>query len=402
MDKIITKVCVLVLDGLGIGYQQDDINSLHKKDIGSNTLIHIHEKYSLENTFLAKLGLLDECNNTNGRLDNKYFCVCKCRLSYSGADSTLGHFAISGAQLRNVTTFLEDNIDTIQELFEEQYTVKYENGIIVLDDTIFISNNVECDPGLNMNVLGILDKTSFQQILNVGTVIRNKMDVCRVIVMGGKGLTLERVYQSVDKRERDNGVTYSGVNIPKTDIYDENYRVVHLAREDSSPKNMLSNLDSSGIPISLIGKTASLFPGLSAEYIDGAMADDVMYKVVSQMEKQERGLIFANVQELDLAGHAQDTERAYRVLKTVDRYWGKLLETMKESDVLIIVGDHGNDPEIGHSFHTREYVPLIVIGDICKELHFRSNPKLCDIGMFVSVALTGRQTETGEQLLIDD
>lgn len=30
------------------------------------------------------------------------------------------------------------------------------------------------------------------------------------------------------------------------------------------------------------------------------------------------------------------------------------------SDRLIVTGDHGNDPTIGHAYHTREYVPVLI------------------------------------------
>lgn len=331
---------------------------------------------------------------------NKYYLVSKCSLPYEGADSTLGHFAISGALLKYKKTFLEDIYTEVSHWFDDQYTVEYRDGVLSLDNRIFISNNVECDPGLNMNVLGTLDNTSFQEIFGVGSIVRARMEVCRVIVMGGKGLTPETVYRSVDKGKRENGELFSGINIPKTNIYDDNYKVIHLSRETATQKNMLRNLSNCGVQITLIGKTANLFPGYNAEYLDGIMAKDVMKKMLEQMKIQEEGLIFANVQELDLAGHSQNTKRAYDVLKTVDSFFYDVIKIMNNDDIFIIVGDHGNDPEIGHSFHTREYVPLIVIGNICSEYTIRRDPELCDIGNFISLFLTGIRTEKGENLLL--
>ena len=37
-----------------------------------------------------------------------------------------------------------------------------------------------------------------------------------------------------------------------------------------------------------------------------------------------------------------------------------LKSLLNNNDLLIVTADHGNDPTIGHSQHTRERVPLLV------------------------------------------
>ena len=37
-----------------------------------------------------------------------------------------------------------------------------------------------------------------------------------------------------------------------------------------------------------------------------------------------------------------------------------MLPLLTEDDILVVMADHGNDPLIGHSRHTRECVPLLV------------------------------------------
>ncbi len=36
------------------------------------------------------------------------------------------------------------------------------------------------------------------------------------------------------------------------------------------------------------------------------------------------------------------------------------MQAMDQGDCLVVMADHGNDPTIGHSKHTRENVPLLV------------------------------------------
>ena len=43
---------------------------------------------------------------------------------------------------------------------------------------------------------------------------------------------------------------------------------------------------------------------------------------------------------------------------------------------MIICADHGNDPCIGHSYHTREYVPIILIGKKIKNITLEKECKL--------------------------
>ena len=40
----------------------------------------------------------------------------------------------------------------------------------------------------------------------------------------------------------------------------------------------------------------------------------------------------------------------------------ELLGAMTEEDLLVITADHGNDPTFGGTDHTRERVPLLVVG----------------------------------------
>ena len=73
------------------------------------------------------------------------------------------------------------------------------------------------------------------------------------------------------------------------------------------------------------------------------------------------GLVVANVQETDLAGHQQDTARFARVLEEADAGLAGLVSLLdRPGDRLVVTADHGNDPTIGHANHTREYVPVLV------------------------------------------
>ena len=61
-----------------------------------------------------------------------------------------------------------------------------------------------------------------------------------------------------------------------------------------------------------------------------------------------------------MAGHAEDSARYIDVLNKCDVKISELLEIVAPQDVVIVMADHGNDPTIGHSKHTREEVPLLI------------------------------------------
>lgn len=391
------RVIVLVIDGLGVG-EMDDVPAIRKRDINSNTIQHIHQYKSLHKTFYSNVGLLNYKHQISGEIDNKKYITQKCFLPYEGADSTLGHYSIAGAFLGCKNVFLEDIYDDLMELFKSNYNVEYTKGVVSIDDKIFIANNVECDPGLNINVLGRTDVVSYNEILAIGRVVRANVSACRVIIMGGKNLSAQKVYESIDYREREENKIYCGINIPKTGIFGKYYQVTHLAYEDDNLVNMIYQISQDKKPISLIGKIANLFPNYDAYYQEAVQTDDVMDKLENQIQNQGEGLIFANVQELDLAGHAENVEDAYQVLKQVDDRIGSIISELRRDDVFILTADHGNDPCINHSFHTREFVPLVIIGDVNMNIPSQYIPSLCDIGFSVSSLLTGRGTENGINL----
>ena len=49
-----------------------------------------------------------------------------------------------------------------------------------------------------------------------------------------------------------------------------------------------------------------------------------------------------------------------RILKQADAGLARILPLLTEEDILIVQADHGNDPNIGSSRHTRECVPLLI------------------------------------------
>ncbi|NNF58051.1 MAG: peptidase [Rhodothermaceae bacterium] len=65
----------------------------------------------------------------------------------------------------------------------------------------------------------------------------------------------------------------------------------------------------------------------------------------------------------DKAGHAQDAAQAESILRTLDRFFGALLDLLDFKRTLLVVSsDHGNLEDLSIKTHTRHPVPLIAHG----------------------------------------
>lgn len=64
----------------------------------------------------------------------------------------------------------------------------------------------------------------------------------------------------------------------------------------------------------------------------------------------------------DKAGHTQKKEDAIRVLTPLDEFLSVIIDQKRPEDVLVITSDHGNLEDLSTKTHTRNKVPLFVIG----------------------------------------
>lgn len=75
----------------------------------------------------------------------------------------------------------------------------------------------------------------------------------------------------------------------------------------------------------------------------------------------EPSLIFTNLVDTDmLFGHRNDANGYGNAIEEIDRYLEKIIEAMSDDDLLIITADHGCDPTVDGTDHTREMVPVLV------------------------------------------
>ncbi len=75
----------------------------------------------------------------------------------------------------------------------------------------------------------------------------------------------------------------------------------------------------------------------------------------------DKEFIFTNLVDTDmLYGHRNDPVGYAKAIEEIDTYLPKIIDAMSEDDLLIITADHGCDPTVKGTDHTREQVPLLI------------------------------------------
>ncbi|MCL6453247.1 MAG: phosphopentomutase [Alicyclobacillus sp.] len=125
---------------------------------------------------------------------------------------------------------------------------------------------------------------------------------------------------------------------------------------------VLNHLQAAGIPVCGIGKIHDIYGGAGitrAVHTEGN--EDGMNRVVEAMDQQEEGLIYANLVDFDaLYGHRNDPKGFAAAVEAFDRRLPEVTGRMRAGDILCITADHGCDPTVPGTDHTREYVPLLL------------------------------------------
>ena len=81
---------------------------------------------------------------------------------------------------------------------------------------------------------------------------------------------------------------------------------------------------------------------------------------ITEVKQPNKSLIFTNLVDTDmLYGHRNDAKGYGMALEEIDVYLGEILENLQDDDLLVITADHGCDPTVEGTDHTREYVPVI-------------------------------------------
>ena len=102
-----------------------------------------------------------------------------------------------------------------------------------------------------------------------------------------------------------------------------------------------------------------------------------------------QGPLLVNLVDYDmLYGHRRNPDGYAAALTQFDRWLPELLQKCGPDDLVMITADHGCDPGyLKHTDHTREYIPLVMLGKGIRPVNLGTRPGFCDIAATVTELL---------------
>lgn len=390
------RCIVVVLDSFGVGVLPD-IFPDRNEDQGANTALAIYGE-SLKNggiPTLEKLGIGNALLLAHPETIEKYNFIRPnvqanvgiAELQHFGADSFAGHQELMGTNVKKplFMKFAEKKKKLCTIFQNLKYQAKLVKGkdtteeVLLINEAVIIADNMETDLGQVFNVSGTLDVVSFEEILTIGRIVREHVQTSRVIALGGRNVLVE---QMLDALYQVDG--YIGLDTPKSGLYQNDYHVIHLGYGVDETKQVVHALHQVEIPSIFVGKVADIVSNNEGMNFPGVNTTELFTTFFQLVSQHHQAFFCLNIQETDLAGHAEDLQRYVERIQLCDQKLGQLLELLDEDDLLIVMADHGNDPTIGHSHHTREYVPLLIHYGNKKGKKIGTRKTMADVGATVA------------------
>lgn len=150
-------------------------------------------------------------------------------------------------------------------------------------------------------------------------------------------------------------------------------------------KTVLDALKEHGFDVISVGKIGDIFDGEGiTESYKSKSSVHGMEQTIELVKKDFHGLCFVNLVDFDaLWGHRRDPKGYGQELERFDVKLGQMLSLLGEDDLVLLTGDHGNDPTHKGTDHTREMVPLLAYSPSMKQ-----NKRLEDQNTFAAIGAT--------------
>lgn len=364
------RAIIIVIDSMGIGAMPDcrEYNDVFECNTLKN-VAHFCGGLNLPN--ISKLGLAN-IQNFEGlkQVESPIGQYATMAEKSKGKDTTTGHWEIAGLILNKPFDTFPDGFDN--ELIHE-FIVKTDCGAILgnyaASGTKIIEDLNEKHQKTKYPIIYTSADSVFQIAVDIDVIPLETLykwcEIARKMFDGGKcggkwniSRVIARPYHLVDGKP---------TRISK---YRRDYSVV------PTQPTLLNEVQKSGGQVVAIGKIEDIFSksgithaihiGSNKEGLDltlQAVKDELNLSEIKVFDVQnaDKSLIFTNLVDTDmLYGHRNDPAGYGKALEEIDVYVGEILDNLKNDDLLIITADHGCDPTVEGTDHTREYVPLLM------------------------------------------
>ncbi len=145
---------------------------------------------------------------------------------------------------------------------------------------------------------------------------------------------------------------------------------------------LLDAVKEAGMDSIAVGKIFDIFAGAGiTEHVYTKGNTDGLEKTLAYADRDFHGLCFVNLVDFDmLYGHRRDIDGYAKALTEFDRWLPQFLAKLGPEDAVMITADHGCDPAYtATTDHTREYVPLLVLGQKVRPVNLGTLPTFAAI-----------------------
>lgn len=354
---MIKRVITIVLDGFGVGESPD---AYVYKDEGSNTIAGIYNNTKLNLPNMKKMGLFNiEKIGIENKEENPIGAYGKAQEQSVGKNSPVGHWEISG----HITN---PGFKTYPQAFPKEMIEEFiqKTGV----------------KGILCNEVGsgteILKRFGEEHMKTGYPIVYTSADSVFQIAAHEDIIPVEKLYEickiarkMLDKKEYNVGTVIAR---PFIGTCTENFTRTYNRKDFESNtfgRTMLDVISENGKEVIAIGKIEDLFSGrgiTKAIHTNGNA--DGIEKTIEEIKNDTEGLIFTNLVDFDmLYGHRNNIEGYAKALEYFDSKLPIIIENMKDTDMLIITADHGNDPSTPSTDHSREYIPIVIYGKQIKQ-----------------------------------
>lgn len=132
---------------------------------------------------------------------------------------------------------------------------------------------------------------------------------------------------------------------------------------------MLDQLKEKGFDVLAVGKINDIYAGKGVtDTVRTKSNEEGIEKLIERTDRDFNGLCFVNLVDFDmLYGHRNDIDGYAKALTYFDEQLPRILDGLREEDMIMITADHGCDPSTPSTDHSREYIPLVIYGDKIKQ-----------------------------------
>ncbi|KTC86545.1 phosphopentomutase [Legionella brunensis] len=388
------RVCILLMDSLGIGASLD----AHRYgDDGANTFGHIHiacrenraDKLGLRQgplsiPHLAKVGLYHAAVASSGiqLLDLSTLAEPEGYYGYAveqslGKDTPSGHWELAGVPVRFDWGYFPNERPCFPSKLIDKF-IKKANLPGVLGEK-------------HASGTTILDELGEEHIKTGKPIVYTSADSVFQIAAHEQSFGLQRLYEIcevarelVDEYQIGRVIARPFIGTPGSFARTGNRR--DYATPPPAP-TLLDELKNAGREVIAIGKIADIFAhqGLTQTIkADGNMA--LFDATLAAMKKAPDGsLVFTNFVDFDSSyGHRRDIAGYAHALEQFDERLPELKQLLKPNDWVVIAADHGCDPTMPGSDHTREHIPVLVFGPHCPSKFVGRRDTFADIGQSIA------------------